>query len=115
MGVLDELLSWSNDRSAWQRDALRRLVEQGDLTEDDISELTEICKGQFGLAEPQAGDPLAATHLPSKDAALGAVSLDSIFHHEGVNALAQDQTLKFGPRLTVVYGDNGAGKTGYIR
>jgi energy-coupling factor transporter ATP-binding protein EcfA2 len=39
----------------------------------------------------------------------------SIFHHQGVNALAQDQTLKFAPGLTVVYGDNGAGKTGYIR
>lgn len=115
MTVLDEILVWSKDRSAWQRDALRRLVEKADLTEDDISELTEICKGQFGLAEPQAGDPLDTTHLPNKGAALGAVSLDSIFHHEGVNALAQDQTLKFGPHLTVVYGDNGAGKTGYIR
>lgn len=115
MGVLNEILNWSKDRSVWQRDALRRLVEKGDLAEDDISELTEICKGQFGLTEPLAGDPLAAGHLPSKDAALGAVALDSIFHHEGVNALAQDQTLRFGPRLTVVYGDNGAGKTGYIR
>lgn len=115
MTVLDEILSWSQDRPAWQRDALRRLVEKADLSDDDITELTEICKGQYGLAEQQAGVPLAPTHLPKKDAALGAVSLDSIFHHEGVNALAQDQTLKFGPRLTVVYGDNGAGKTGYIR
>lgn len=32
-----------------------------------------------------------------------------------MNALAEDQTLKFAPGLTVVYGDNGAGKTGYIR
>lgn len=115
MVVLEEILNWSRDRSAWQRDALRRLVERGDLADDDITELTEICKGQFGLAEPQTGDPLDARHLPSKDAARGAVSLDSIFHHEGVNALAQDQTLRFGQRLTVVYGDNGAGKTGYIR
>jgi ABC-type multidrug transport system ATPase subunit len=44
-----------------------------------------------------------------------AISLDSIFHHKGVNALAEDQSLKFGKNLTVVYGDNGAGKTGYIR
>ena len=32
-----------------------------------------------------------------------------------MNALAESQTLKFGPNLTVVYGDNAAGKTGYIR
>jgi hypothetical protein len=113
--VLEEILSWSRDRPAWQRDALRRLVEKGDLTEEDVSALTEICKGQFGLADPQPGEPLSAAHLPNSGASVGAVALDSIFHHEGVNALALDQTLKFGPRLTVVYGDNGAGKTGYIR
>ena len=32
-----------------------------------------------------------------------------------MNALAEGQTLKFSPGLTVVYGDNAAGKTGYIR
>ena len=32
-----------------------------------------------------------------------------------MNALAEGQTLRFAPNLTVVYGDNAAGKTGYIR
>lgn len=115
MTVLDDILSWSRDRPAWQRDALRRLVEMGELTKDDIAALTEICKAAHGLAEAQGGVPLDTAHLPNRNAAQGAVALESIFHHEGVNALAQDQTLKFGPRLTVVYGDNGAGKTGYTR
>ncbi len=115
MTVLDDILNWSRDRPAWQRDALRRLVEKGELAEDDIAALTEICKATHGLAEAQGGVPLDAAHLPNRNAAQGAVALESIFHHEGVNALAQDQTLKFGPRLTVVYGDNGAGKTGYTR
>ncbi len=45
----------------------------------------------------------------------GPVSLVSIFHHRCVNALAENQTAKFGPSLAIVYGDNGAGKTGCIR
>lgn len=53
--------------------------------------------------------------MPAETAADAPVSLSSIFHHRGVNALAEDQTLKFGPNLTVVYGDNAAGKSGYIR
>lgn len=115
MTVVDDILNWSRDRPAWQRDALRRLVEKGELAEDDIAALTEICKAAHGLAEAQGGIPLDTAHLPNRNAAQGAIALESIFHHEGVNALAQDQTLKFGPRLTVVYGDNGAGKTGYTR
>ena len=37
------------------------------------------------------------------------------FMKNGVNALAENQTLKFCSGLTVVYGDNAAGKSGYIR
>jgi energy-coupling factor transporter ATP-binding protein EcfA2 len=90
-------------------------VIQGELTAEDITELTEICKGAHGLAELRDSAPLEDAHLPSANASQGAVALESIFHHRGVNALAESQSLKFGPKLTLVYGDNGAGKTGYIR
>lgn len=115
MAVLQEILEWSADRLAWQRDALRRLVLNGDLSDDDIRDLTEISKSAHGLADPQPTAPLAKEHVPAQPAGAAPVSLVSIFHHRGVNALAEGQTLKFAVGLTVVYGDNGAGKTGYIR
>ena len=114
MTVLEEILEWSHDRPGWQRDALRRLVLNGDLSHDDIRALTDICKSAHGLAEQHDIAPLAKEHVPDKTAGAEPVSLVSIFHHRGVNALAEDQTLKFAPNLTVVYGDNAAGKTGYI-
>jgi hypothetical protein len=113
--VLEELLEWSQDRPDWQRDALRRLVMNGELSDDDIRALTDICKGAHGLAEQRDIALLTKEHVPEETAGSAPVSLVSIFHHRGVNALAEDQTLKFGPNLTVVYGDNAAGKTGYIR
>ncbi|MGZ9189905.1 MAG: restriction endonuclease subunit S, partial [Nitrospira sp.] len=115
MNVLQEILEWSQGRPMWQRDALRRLVLNGELSDEDICSLTEICKSAHGLAEQQETDPLAKEHMPDRAAGAVPVSLVSIFHHRGVNALAEDQTLNFAPGLTVVYGDNGAGKTGYIR
>jgi hypothetical protein len=117
MKVLQEILTWSADRPMWQRDALRRLVANGELTDDDIDALTAICKGEHGLVEKPESKPLDTEHVPTGEGTAAAVSLVSIFHHEGVNALAADQTLKFAPPpgLTIVYGDNGAGKTGYIR
>ncbi|MDK2742872.1 MAG: AAA family ATPase [Nitrospira sp. BO4] len=115
MTLLDEIVEWSTDRPSWQRDALRRLLLNGELSEEDVHELTEICKSAHGLAEQQEACPLTKEHVPEKIGGAAPVSLVSIFHHRGVNALAEDQTLKFAPGLTVVYGDNGAGKTGYIR
>lgn len=115
MTVLQEILEWSSDRPGWQRDALRRLVVNNDLSDDDIRALTELCKSAHGLAEQQESTPLSKEHIPDGTAGAPPVSLVSIFHYRGVNALAEDQILKFAPGLTVVYGDNGAGKTGYIR
>lgn len=114
MTVLREILQWSQDRPAWQREALRRLVLNVELSDEDINALAEICKSGHGLAEQRDVVPLAKEHVPDQTTS-APVSLVSIFHHRGVNALAEDQTLKFGPGLTIVYGDNGAGKTGYIR
>jgi recombinational DNA repair ATPase RecF len=113
--VVEEILEWAHDRPTWQRDALRRLVLNGELSDDDIGALTDICKGTHGLTEQRDIDPLTKDHVPVTAAGSGPVSLLSIFHHRGVNALAEGQTLRFGPNLTVVYGDNAAGKTGYIR
>jgi hypothetical protein len=115
VSVLKEILEWSKDRQAWQRDALRRLVLNGELSDEDIRDLSEMCKSAYGLADPREAIPLAASHIPGTGVKSGQVTLLSIFHQRGVNALAEDQTLRFGPSLTVVYGDNAAGKTGYIR
>jgi energy-coupling factor transporter ATP-binding protein EcfA2 len=115
MTVLQEILEWSKDRPGWQRDALRRLMLNGELSDDDIRALTELCKSSHGLAEQKATTPLAKEHVRDGTADAAPVSLVSIFHRRGVNALAEDQTLKFAPGMTLVYGDNGAGKTGYIR
>ena len=115
MAVLHDVLGWSHALPAWQRDALRRLVVRGELRDVDLESLAEICKATQGLAEPREVVPLAREHLPDVGGAGDPVSLHSIFHHRGVNALAENQTLRFAPRLTIIYGDNAAGKTGYIR
>jgi energy-coupling factor transporter ATP-binding protein EcfA2 len=115
MNVLREILQWSTARPEWQRDALRRLVTQPQIEESDVSELTTICKAAHGLAERVTVTPLEAQHIRSRRAQHSAVTLDSITHHRGVNALAKDQKLEFGPALTIVYGANAAGKSGFTR
>lgn len=86
MNVLEELLTWSQERPTWQRDALRRLVQNGDLSHDDLHALTETCKSAHGLAGEQDIAPLAKAHVPEAASGTAPVSLDSILHHRGVNS-----------------------------
>jgi hypothetical protein len=115
MDVLQEILKWSEERPMWQRDALRRLVVQGSIQEKDYDDLLAICKSIHGLAPSPLILPLSSGHIPIKSTISKPVRLNALTHHDGVNALAQNQTVTFGSGLTVVYGQNAAGKSGYTR
>ena len=46
-----DLIEWSKERlPLWEQDALRRVLEKGALTSDDIAELAELAKAQPGQA-----------------------------------------------------------------
>jgi AAA domain len=114
--IFSEILQWSEEQPGWQRDALRRLFTSGPLSTADIGELVEICKAAHGLsAIPRTPDPLRKEYLATKTRQTAPVSIVSVTHHHGVNALAAEQTVAFGQNLTIVYGQNAAGKSGYTR
>jgi len=79
--------------------------EDYDCLVEAIAGVRELREGQFGLEQlPQA----ASEEL--------SVCLMAIEEPEHVNALESKEPLTFEPRgLTIVYGDNGSGKSGYAR
>jgi hypothetical protein len=117
--VLEIVLEWSRDRPAWQRDALRSIVQAQKLNETDIVELVALSKRgrmERPLASEPEPKPLEASHLPANPGAGDSVALTAVTDVSAVNNLAPGQILSFAPAgITVVYGDNGAGKSGYVR
>ncbi len=115
MGVYEDLLEWSNTRPSWQRDALRRLVISGCVTDPDLDQLAALAMDE-AVAPANAAVPLDATHLPGAETAISTVTLRAICDPRNLNAIAPDARLEFAPNgLTIVYGGNGAGKSGYVR
>jgi energy-coupling factor transporter ATP-binding protein EcfA2 len=116
MVVLGEILAWSESAPVWLRDALRRIVTSAILTDADLTVLAELSKLPHGLsASNSKPDPLSAKDIPAPSGA-SSVSLLSVTHLADVNALAPNEVLSFAsPGLTVIYGDNGAGKSGFSR
>lgn len=109
--ALLEILEWSQNRPAWQRDALRRLVTNGGISTQDLGELYAICIDADANYSPLSKEHIATEALPNEP-----VSLVRINDPVGINALAPDQSLEFASNgLTIVYGDNGSGKSGYVR
>ncbi len=119
MRVLREIATWAAERPLWQQHALRRLVDKSRLDGSDIADLVLLCKAEHGMGD--AAILVKPEQLESIDDG-GSVAikespvLRQVNQLRNVNALREDQSLSIAPNsLTVVYGDNGAGKTGYVR
>lgn len=118
--ILTDIVQWSRDLPGWQRDALRRIVENGELSSEDIADLGEICRTEHGVAdpkpEPAVAEALLESHVPAGVSSSESVAITSICNVENVNALDPSQRISFAPTgLTVVFGYNGSGKSGYGR
>ncbi len=108
--AMQDILTWSADCPGWQRDALRRLCAKSELNDTDLDELTILCKNKG------EGEPLSAEHIHNPESAATVVNLLAIRDIENVNALPKGEHLSFCKTgLTAVYGDNGSGKSGYVR
>jgi hypothetical protein len=119
LSALHEILKWSNNRPLWQRDALRRLVLYGQITAADVEELVGLCKSHMGVdgVAPNDAVPFSADHLPADHSGGPSVSLARVSGLQNVANLLDDQHLVFGPApgLCIIFGENGAGKSGYCR
>jgi len=112
--MIDGLAKWFAERPQWLQIAATRLLQQSELSAKDVSELATQCQQEAD------GKLLKTTcSFPATAFSQGAAStlrLCSISDLEGVNALAPKKPLEFGKgNITIVYGNNGSGKSGYVR
>ena len=74
----EELLTWSGNRAAWQQDALRRLAQFGELSEDDISELRLQIEDEAGLPTEEVPEPVLLTEDHLTEAATNPDAVPSL-------------------------------------
>lgn len=112
------LLRWSQGLPDWQCDALRRIATSETLGDEDRAAICARLKHAQGIAVE--GDttcvPLAEADLPAEADGGEATVLCGIGPVQHVDRLAAGQELRFGiDGITLIYGDNGTGKSGYAR
>ena len=112
MALEEQIVEWSATRPAWQRVVLRRVATGDALSNEDYDQLIDDI-----VADKHGQDvTLGLKELPQATVDGPQVWLLSISKPEHVNALSSDQPLTFESNgLTIVYGDNGSGKSGYAR
>lgn len=108
-----DIIKWLAGMPTWVKDAVLTFYNKGAFEQNDIIRFADECiedvsnkKREIDIEEMVI---LNQTYNNS-------LSISSISGIEGVNALSSGKALSFqNEGITVVYGENGAGKSGYIR
>lgn len=117
MQIIRKIAAWAAEQPTWVDDAVRRLTV-GDLTPQDLQDLAALAKSEYGLpdAKGRVAVRLDPQTLPVIAQGRADVSLLALRSPQHLNAIDSNQALTFqAAGLTVVYGHNGAGKSGYAR
>lgn len=113
----NQIIEWLRNQHQWLQYAGSELLEGGEITDALVNTAYTYFKEDLELTELSDGRiPIVFNEIPAAAAeAASQLKLLSINSIENVNALISGQEIAISENLTLIYGDNGAGKSGYIR
>lgn len=111
--IVDFLWDWADSHGDWGKLLVNKVVSgESRLSQKDRQEIFNYFLQSITL---HSGLPALQITKPTYTPTDKKIELTSLSDIKGVNKLAKDQTIIFSKNLTVIYGENGSGKTGYSR
>lgn len=111
--LVDFLWEWTANQGDWSKLLISKIV----ATESSLStaDREDVFKYFLQSINLQSGLPALTIAKPTYIPTSKQIELYSLSAITGVNRLAKNQTLNFAKNITIIYGENGTGKTGYSR
>lgn len=113
----NKIISWLKGYDYWFQYAGNRLLEGENIGDELVDKTYQLFKEDYSL-KAIVGDraEIIFNEIVADSAAVtGNLQLRFIKEIENVNALATGQSIPINPNLTIIYGGNGTGKSGYVR
>ncbi len=114
-----DLMGWAAEQPDWVKDSLRRIAVAADHSIDQadadcILDNVRVAAGAGSTAHPMTA--IAASHLGGNSGEARRTVLSQLGPVQNIDRLAGGQKLRMaGVGITLVYGENGSGKSGYTR
>ena len=111
-----ELNAWGKSIADWKRYIISHAVRDGTLTDARIDEAYRLFLRDRRLDNGNEELPDVPDSVTGRAVAEGTpLALQAIKSLKNVNAIPEVSHVTFGPQLTIIYGHNGAGKSGFAR
>jgi ABC-type branched-subunit amino acid transport system ATPase component len=110
------LVDWANEQDRWVRRVVEEvLATRQELPESALEPIYRLLLAEKGLTPGPAEDVPLLVATEAEAELLEPFRLTRLADLEGVNALEPGQEIRFNGKLTVLFGENACGKTGYVR
>ena len=100
----------------WAKYIADKIITGIEISDAEVNTAYSYLQEELKLAEETAKPQIT---IGNGTGTIGDYKLDLLLTKlaevEGVNALTENQIIEFSPKLTILYGANGSGKTGYVR
>lgn len=99
----------------WAKYLAEKILSGNTISDNDIETSYSFLLEELKLKEETEKLEIAINYNASTGDYKPDLLLAKLENVEGVNALTENQTIDFSPNLTIIYGSNGSGKSGYTR
>ena len=107
---------WANSQDSWCRAIVAETIKTGvEASNTDIDRYLALLLAEKKLSDEPFQPVAQIEEIDFGGNPLDPVRLDSIKLGDGVNALKSGTQIDFAPRVTVIFGENGSGKSGFVR
>lgn len=112
----DHIWEWAFGLPQWQNDLIRRLYQKSILDDEELKEVIDNVLFESGFLNRNVNiTSLEKSHIPNKNSK-NTVKITGLKNFQNVAAIEPDYGLEFSPDgLTIVYGENSAGKSSYAK
>ena len=111
-----ELEKWFSKQPVWLQRAAVRFIKNGSIHDEDYEDLYKYCLNEAEGRPDALSDVLSMDRLLNERKFSDTIKIKSIGNIKGINNLSPKKPLDFGEgNLTIIYGSNRSGKSGYAR
>jgi energy-coupling factor transporter ATP-binding protein EcfA2 len=121
MNSYQAIVEWAaKDLPEWEADLVRRLLQDPTLGPDQLKQIAKNALCAFGINDEsetmECSPPVYELEGQNAETSADPIKLCSIDTVENINAIHSEAKLPFGHSgITLIYGENGSGKSGYSR
>jgi energy-coupling factor transporter ATP-binding protein EcfA2 len=112
----NEVKAFASSLQYWAKFIADKILNGIEISDEIIEESYSYLLEEIKINPPMEKEQILIKYNPEESSSYKKdLKFKNLSEVTGVNALIENESIDFGPNLTLIFGSNGSGKSGYVR